>query len=800
MLKKSSRPFKRVMAATLSVAMMATMLAPFTTLAIDSNDWDSANYPAGYVNINVSTNKTEVKPGDTLQVIYDLNGDATKAGSDFLGCTLYYCYDSTQLKYDGSTLGWGLGDVVAQDDDTDLDSDSKTDKDILLSMTNPDGVTPLPLPPYAGSSMVTLNFTVLDSAAADNLHGTTTWNSNGEDTMDMNYEAAQSDIQDTTNQTKIVVAPTKITLDQNTLDLAVGGSATLNATVEPASVTSDVEWSSEDPDVASVTPIGSPSRSATVTPGNKAGTTNITAKIGDLTATCQVNVTVPLTGITVSADTTSILKNQTANLTAAYVPAEPTNKPNIKWSSDADDIASVEAVGNLGAVVTGKKTGTAEITATAEGTNFSDSVTITVSEKQITSISLNKHTTTINKGNTETLVAKIDPDDTTDDKTITWKSDNDKIASVDANGVVTANGVGTVDITASVQSGDGSTKSDTCAVTVNNPLTNITLDKSDITLTPDKNSDNLQVSFDPADASQLTNVVWTVDDADVVSITASGTNNSIATITAGTKYGDAVVTATETTVDGIVKTATCTVHNTNPLKGISLDKTDIELTKTETAQLTVIYNPNDTTDDKTVTWTSSDPSIVEVANGLVSPVKGGRAVITAKVGNFTATCNVFVNVPVEKSSFSDDTVKAASSLPVGDSLQMKIVYEPYDASNIASIVWTTSNKNVADVDGNGVVTAKSTGTATITAKIVTLDGKEFIIEQNVNVTEAQNGGGVVPSPENNGGATVTPSASNAATPSSTNNVKTGDAFPLAGIAALAALSAAGAVLIKRRKK
>lgn len=814
MFKKSNRPFKRVMAATLSVAMIATMLAPFTALAADPPSYDTDEYQAGYTYTDVKANKTQLNPGDDLTVTFDIYGEDTKA-QGMMGLNFQFYFNSDQLENpiltDGWTSGIEYGDVLA--DSANQDGDSTTDMYIEGSWAMATGSVNIPTQP--GQTAFTLDLSVKDTAEAGSLDTNIllldyvalddTFYYNGfifdPDQYSYTYDNTSGMFTDGLENAEIVVAPTDISLDQTLLELATGGSATLNATVEPAGVTSDVEWSSSDPDVASVAAIaGSPSRSATVTAGDKAGTAIITAKVGNLTATCQVNVTVPLTGITVSADKTSILKNETTNLTASYVPAEPTNKPNITWESSDDSIATVEAVGNLGATVTGKKAGTATITATADGTSFSDSVTITVSEKQITGISLNKNTTTINKGDTETLVATIAPEDTTDDKTITWSSDNDSVASVNSNGVVTANGVGTANITASVQSGDGSTKSDTCAVTVNNPLTNITLDKSDVTLTPDNNSDTLSVSFDPADASQLTDVVWTVDDADVVSITPSGTNNSTATITAGTKYGDAVVTATETTADDIVKTAICLVHNTNPLKGISLDQTDIELTKTETAQLNVVYDPDDTTDDKTVTWTSSDPSVVEVANGLVSPVKGGRAVITAQVGSFTATCNVFVNVPVEKASFSDDTVNAASSLPVGDSLQMEIVYEPYDASNIASIVWTTSDENVADVDGNGLVTAKSIGTATITAKIVTLDGEEFVIEQDINVTEAQNGGDVVPSPDDNGGATVTPSASNEAASSLTNNVQTGDAFPLAGIAALAALSAAGAVLIKRRKK
>lgn len=829
MVKKSNRPFKRVMAATLSVAMIATMLAPFTALAADppSYDYDKTQYPGGYIYTNVTVDNSSPKPGDTITATIDMYGDDSSAGVGFYGFDLRFYYDDDQIDPDNLTYdqGWltNMSEGSSIPDDENGDDDTSTDTVLSLSFAKTRGAYDLPEDP--GQTAISFSIPILDSADAGSLNtnfefsktyartseGTEVPVYNGfEENPDnghylYNTESGMytSELEDA----KIVIQPTSLTLDKNSSELATGASETLTATVKPDNVAEDVEWKSSNPAIASVDPIpGSPSRSATVTGGSTAGTATITATIGEgenqKTATCTVSVVVPLTGLKVTPTTASVRKNETVNLEAQYVPAEPTNKPNIIWTSSDDSIATVEGVGELGlgATVTGKKAGPVTITATAGDTGFSANAAITVTEEPITGLTLTPDKTTINKGNTETLNATIEPSTTTDDKTITWSSDNTKVADVDSNGVVTAKEVGTATITASVDSSNGTTYSKTCAVTVNNPLTNITLNKSEVTLTPDNKSDTLKVSFDPTDASGLTDVVWTVDDADVVSITPSGTNNSTATITAGTKYGTAVITATETTTDGVTKTATCTVRNTNPLKGISLDKTDIELTKTETAQLTVTYSPDDTTDDKTVTWSSSDPSVVEVANGLVAPVKGGRAVITAQVGNFTATCNVFVNVPAEGASFSDNTINTASSLPVGNSFQMEIVYKPYDASNIASIVWTTSNENVADVDGNGLVTAKSVGTATITAKIVTLDGEEFVIEQAVNVTEAQNGGDVVPSPDNNGGATVTPSASNEAASSSTNNVKTGDAFPLAGIAALAALSAAGAVLIKRRKK
>ena len=83
---------------------------------------------------------------------------------------------------------------------------------------------------------------------------------------------------------------------------------------------------------------------------------------------------------------------------------------------------------------------------------------------KLTSITLNKPTTTILVGKTETLtVETVTPDDAAD-KTITWSSDKTAVATVDDNGLVTAVAVGTAIITATAKDGSGVT--DQCTVTV----------------------------------------------------------------------------------------------------------------------------------------------------------------------------------------------------------------------------------------------------------------------------------------------------------------------------------------------
>ena len=75
--------------------------------------------------------------------------------------------------------------------------------------------------------------------------------------------------------------------------------------------------------------------------------------------------------------------------------------------------------------------------------------------------------------------------------------------------------------------------------------------------------------------------------------------------------------------------------------GITLDQDAIELNEGETATIEATVTPENAT-DKTVTWTSSDENVATVVNGVVTAVAGGEAVITAQVGEFTATCTVTV--------------------------------------------------------------------------------------------------------------------------------------------------------------
>lgn len=79
-----------------------------------------------------------------------------------------------------------------------------------------------------------------------------------------------------------------------------------------------------------------------------------------------------------------------------------------------------------------------------------------------------------------------------------------------------------------------------------------------------------------------------------------------------------------------------------PLTSIYLDKTSVTLDKNTEETLVVGYNEQNTTDNKTVEWTTSDETVATVENGKVTTLKEGKAIITARVGTLTATCEIIV--------------------------------------------------------------------------------------------------------------------------------------------------------------
>ena len=171
-------------------------------------------------------------------------------------------------------------------------------------------------------------------------------------------------------------------------------------------------------------------------------------------------------------------------------------------------------------------------------------------------------------------------------------------------------------------------------------VTGVTLSETTLTLEVGGTA-TLTATVEPDEASNK-NVTWSSSPDNIVTIAPDTTDSKKATVTA-TGTGTTTITAT---VDG--KSAECSVTvnaaATVPVTSVSLNKTSLELTEGETAQLNATVLPSNAT-NKDVTWESSNTSVATVdASGLVTAVGAGTATITVTTqdGNHTDTCTVTV--------------------------------------------------------------------------------------------------------------------------------------------------------------
>lgn len=175
-------------------------------------------------------------------------------------------------------------------------------------------------------------------------------------------------------------------------------------------------------------------------------------------ATGSYSSYIPVTQITLSKTASSLSIGNSEILTAVVTPSNATNK-TITWNSSNTNVASVNASGQVTAV--GK--GTAIITATAtDGSGVSASCTYTV-VKLVNSITLNKTSSTLRLGQSETLTATVLPTDASN-RSVTWSSSNTNVVRVSSTGVVTYVGKGTATVTATAV--DGSGIKATCTYTI----------------------------------------------------------------------------------------------------------------------------------------------------------------------------------------------------------------------------------------------------------------------------------------------------------------------------------------------
>ena len=418
--------------------------------------------------------------------------------------------------------------------------------------------------------------------------------------------------------------------------------------------------------------------------------------------TIRVLKKVQVTAINLNYMEKGVYTGKTFTLKPEVFPEDATYQ-EVEWVSSNEKIATVSENG----VVKGVSAGKVRISCKSVDNPMVSQTCIVTVKVQTTGVTLNYSSMTVYTTTTKQLKATVLPENATN-KNVTWESEDESIAKVDKNGLVSGKKVGTTYIICTTSNSE---RIATCKVTVKKGVlsTKIVLNKTNITLNDGMNY-TLKPTFTPSNTTTKT-CTWTSSNKKVATVSSKG-------VVTAEGPGTAVITC-KTKDTGKIAKCTITVKEVKP-SSVSLDKSYYQVDYKKTIQLKATVSPENAS-DKTLIWKSSNPDYASVSSkGVVTGLKSGKTVtitVTTKSGNKVAKCQVYVG----KVAVTGVTLnKTSATLGAGSTLQLKATVKPSTATN-QKVKWQSSNKAVATVSSSGKVTAIKNGTALISC--ITEDGE-----------------------------------------------------------------------------
>ena len=364
----------------------------------------------------------------------------------------------------------------------------------------------------------------------------------------------------------------------------------------------------------------------------------------------------------------------------------PPEAGNAVWQCADSNVATVDKRGR----VTGRRAGETTVTATAaDGQCYVFSLAVT---QPVSRVRLPESRLTLERGQTARLAPVVSPDDATD-KTLTYISEDESVASVSADGLVTALKAGKTYITVSASNG----KKDKLRLTVTQPVTEISFSESGVIVGRGERV-KMPAAVFPADATDKS-VRYDVEDRAVASVSSGG---HITGKTAGETW---VIARASNGLEARLR-----VTVTQPVTRVHLPSS-MKLDSGASYQLQPEIAPDNAT-NRALAFSSSDESVAVVdGNGLVTALRAGKTTITATASSGKKDeMRLTVTQPVTGLTISDGDF----ILDRDDSRRLSAVVGPADASD-KKIRWSSSNESVARVSSSGKVTGRAPGVAVITA-------------------------------------------------------------------------------------
>ncbi len=319
-------------------------------------------------------------------------------------------------------------------------------------------------------------------------------------------------------------------------------------------------------------------------------------------------------------------------------------------------------------------------------------------------ISLSKSSATLYKGKTVRLKATVTPSNAAD-KSVIWKSSNPKIATVNSSGKVTAKGAGTCTITAETADRGYSSVGYTAKCKINVKIRPESIDIKGTKQLYTTQSVKFEATVLPADTTNK-KVIWTSSDEKVATVSSKGTVKAVG-------KGTAVITVSSVEFPDVKESFTVKVKKKVSVQSVNLNASSKKISKGKTLKLKAEVYPTGASFPE-LKWTSSDSKVARVdSKGNVKALKAGKAVITCtSVDN--PMCKAICVITVEIKATGVEISKTNLSMYASEKKKLKATVLPSDATD-KKVKWKSSNKKVATVSSDGVVTAKNAGKCTITA-------------------------------------------------------------------------------------
>ena len=406
---------------------------------------------------------------------------------------------------------------------------------------------------------------------------------------------------------------------------------------------------------------------------------------------------IPVTAVTVLRPASTVLAiGESVQLSATVQPENATDK-TLTWATSAPKVASVTGEG----LVTALAEGSAAITARAGGKSGTCVFTVQKPAVPVSAIELDKTSLQLYEGTEVTLKATVLPQDATD-PSVTWRSADETIASVDENGTVHALKAGETRIVA--QAG---AKQAECAVKVlarTIPVSAIVLNKTSLPDMVMGETAQLTATVQPENASHP-EVSWSSTNAEIASVDQKGLVRAL-------KEGSARIVAY---ADGVEATCDVTMHAIR-VESLTLNRDSLKLYEGENFTLKATLSPSNATYPE-ISWHSADSLTASVQGGKVTALRRGKTVVSATADGLQASCSVEVLAAIEGIELDQTEL----NLMEGDRVQLTARIVPEEAVLREPLRWASSDESIAQVDSSGRVSALHFGDAVIS---VSAEGKK----------------------------------------------------------------------------